>query len=171
MTALAGECSDGMITHPTNTPPRYIREVALPRLQKGADKAGRSLDDVRLILGALVATGRDDKAVAAEREKQRNMLGFLYSTPAYWPSLELFGWQDRGEQLLQMTREGNWQAMKEIIDDEMLDAFVPSGTYDEIAAVMKERYAGLANMINFPLPDDPADDALAAAAIKRLQEA
>jgi hypothetical protein len=61
--------------------------------------------------------------------------------------------------------------MKEIIDDEMLDAFVPSGTYDEIAAVMKERYAGLANMINFPLPDDPADDALAAAAIKRLQEA
>ena len=171
MTALAGETSDGMITHPTNTPPRYIREVALPRLQKGADKVGRNLTEVKLILGALVAVAKDEKSLAAEREKQRGLLGFLYSTPSYWPSLELFGWQEKGEQLLKMTREGNWQAMSTIIDDTMLDEFVPSGTYDDIADIIKSRYSGLSTMINFPLPDDPADDPLAAAAIKRLQGA
>ncbi len=169
MTALAGEASDGMITHPTNTPPRYIREVALPRLQKGADKAGRSLDEVKLILGALVAAGKDAKAVAAEKEKQRNLFGFLYSTPAYWPSLELFGWQEKGEQLLKMTREGSWQDMVKIIDDEMLDQFVPCGSYEEIADIIKQRYSDLSTMINFPLPDDPADDSLAAKAIARLK--
>ena len=169
MTALAGEVSDGMITHPTNTPPRYIREVALPRLQKGADKAGRSMEKVKLIIGALIATAKDEKGLAAAREKQRRLLGFLYSTPSYWPSLELFGWQDRGEQLLQMTREGNWQDMSKIIDDEMLDQFVPSATYGEIADMMRERYEGLSTMINFPLPDSAADDADAAKAIAALQ--
>lgn len=169
MTALAGEVSDGMITHPTNTPPRYIREVALPRLQKGADRASRSLAEVKLILGALIATAKDQQGLVAEREKQRNLLGFLYSTPSYWPSLELFGWQERGEQLLQMTRQGNWQDMAKIIDDEMLDQFVPCACYNEIAALMKERYAGLSSMINFPLPDDPKDDLLAAKAIAELQ--
>jgi probable F420-dependent oxidoreductase len=169
MTALAGEVSDGMITHPTNTPPRYIREVALPRLQKGIDKAGRSSDEVKLILSSLVATGKDHKTLVSEREKQRGLLGFLYSTPAYWPSLELFGWQDRGEQLLQMTREGAWQAMVKIIDDEMLDTFVPSATYDEIADVLLERFDGLSTMINFPVPDDPDDDLAVAKIIERLR--
>ena len=57
-------------------------------------------------------------------EKQRSLLGFLYSTPAYWPSLELFGWQDRGQQLLDMTRNGEWGKMPGIVDDEMLECFV-----------------------------------------------
>jgi probable F420-dependent oxidoreductase len=170
MTALAGEVSDGMITHPTNTPPQYIREVALPRLLKGADKAGRDLSDVNLILSALVATGKDEKTVMAEKEKQRNLLGFLYSTPSYWPSLELFGWQDKGEQLLQMTRNGNWQDMATIIDDAMLDKFVPTGSYDDIVEIIKLRYDGLSTMINFPLPDDPRDDKKAALVIAQLQE-
>lgn len=169
MTALAGEVSDGMITHPTNTPPRYIREVALPRLQKGVDKAGRSMEKVKLILGALIATAKDEKGLAAAREKQRGLLGFLYSTPSYWPSLELFGWQDRGAQLLKMTREGNWQDMSKIIDDEMLDQFVPSATYGEIADLIRGRYEGLSTMINFPLPESPGDDAEAATAIAALQ--
>ena len=169
MTALAGEASDGMITHPTNTPPRYIREVAVPRLQKGADKLGRSVSDVKLILGSLVATGKDATALAASREKQRQLLGFLYSTPSYWPSLELFGWQDRGEKLQQLTREGRWQDMASVVDDEMLDTFVPSGKYDEIAGILTQRYAGLSSIINFPLPDDPQDDVRASEAIAGLK--
>lgn len=169
MTTLAGEVSDGMITHPTNTPPRYIREVALPRLQKGADRLARDLSEIKLILGALVATGKDQQTVLAEREKQRSLLGFLYSTPSYWPSLALFGWEDRGEQLLQLTREGRWQDMSKLIDDEMLDQFVPSGGYEEIVEVMKQRYGGLSTMINFPLPEDPKDDGLAAIAIEGLK--
>lgn len=171
MTGLAGEVSDGMITHPTNTPPRYIREVALPRLQKGAEKAGRNPADIKLILSSLVATGRDEQALAGEREIQRAMLGFLYSTPAYWPSLELFDWLDRGEKLLQMTRDGNWKDMAKIIDDEMLDTFVPSATYGGIAEELKERFTGLSTMINFPVPDNPADGAAAAKAIVELKAA
>lgn len=170
MTELAGKYADGMITHPTNTPPRYIKEICLPRLQKGAAKVGRDLTDFKLMLGALIATGINEEVLAAEREKQRQLLGFLYSTPAYWNSLELFGWESRGKQLLDMTRKGNWKGMTEIIDDEMLEAFVPCGTYDDIVDLMKERYNGLASRITFPIPQNPDHDQFAAQAIARLQE-
>jgi probable F420-dependent oxidoreductase len=168
MTRMVGRIADGMITHPTNTPPEYIREVCLPRLQVGFDKAGRDAADFRLVLGPLTATGKDEQTVASEWEKQRKLLGFLYSTPAYWPSLELFGWQDKGQQLLDMTRSGDWQKMGEIITDEMLEKFVPRGTYDEIAAIYAARYGNLARRITFPIPENAADDTLAAEAIARL---
>lgn len=170
MTRMVGRIADGMITHPTNTPPEYIREVCLPRLQGGFDQAGRSGDDFKLVLGPLTATGKDQATVAAEWEKQRNLLGFLYSTPAYWPSLELFGWQDKGQQLLDMTRSGNWQEMSNIITDDMLEKFVPRGTYDEIASVYQARYGDLTRRITFPMPENPADDQLAARAIARLKQ-
>jgi len=171
MTRMVGRIADGMITHPTNTPPEYIREVCLPRLQAGFDKAGRKSEDFKLVLGPLTATGKDDATVAEQWEKQRNLLGFLYSTPAYWPSLELFGWEDKGQQLLDMTRSGNWQEMPNIITDDMLEKFVPRGTYDEITAIYKARYGALTGRITFPMPDNPQDDPLAAQAIAKLKSA
>ncbi len=171
MTRMVGRIADGMITHPTNTPPEYIRDVCLPRLQQGFDKAGRSGEDFHLLLGPLTATGVDEATVAKEWEKQRQLLGFLYSTPAYWPSLELFGWQEKGQQLLDMTRSGAWQDMPAIVTDEMLEKFVPRGTYEQIAAVYRERFAGLSSRVTFPMPADPAQDADAARAIAALKAA
>ena len=169
MTKMVGRIADGMITHPTNTPPRYIREVCLPRLQEGFAQGGREPGEFKLVLGPLTATGRDEAAVAAAWEQQRNLLGFLFSTPAYWPSLELFGWQDRGQRLLDMTRAGDWARMADIVDDEMLGQFVPRGTYTDIARVLRERYADLARRITFPLPHDPAEDEQVAEVIRQLQ--
>ncbi|MEH6605596.1 MAG: hypothetical protein V7711_08445, partial [Pseudomonadales bacterium] len=109
------------------------------------------------------------EVVATEWEKQRSLLGFLYSTPAYWPTLELLGWDKTGQQLLDMTRQGNWQDMPKIIPDELLQEIVPRGTYEEIADIYRERFGGLSDRITFPIPTDPADDHLAATAIKRLK--
>ena len=171
MTRMVGRIADGMITHPTNTAPEYVRDVCLPRLQLGFEKAGHHGEDFKLILGPLVATGKDDATVAAQWEKQRGLLGFLYSTPAYWPSLELFGWQDKGQQLLEMTREGRWQDMPSVVTDEVLDKVVPRGDYATIANVYQERFSQLARRVTFPVPDDPADDELAAKAIAELHTA
>ena len=38
MTKMVGRIADGMITHPTNTPPEYIRQVCLPRLELHGDE-------------------------------------------------------------------------------------------------------------------------------------
>jgi probable F420-dependent oxidoreductase len=169
MTAMAGEVADRLITHPTNSAPRYIRETLLPRLEVGAARAGRSLSDIELMVAPPMATGMDAAAVSAEREKQRELLAFLYSTPSYWPSLALFGWEERGAHLREMTREGKWDEMKTIVDDEMLDTFVPSGPYEEIASLLKAWYGELATRITIPMPEGPSHDAELAKAIAELR--
>jgi len=170
MTALAGEAADALVTHPTNTHPRYVREVTQPRLGKGAARANRDATDVKLMLAPLVATGADRDQMRSDREKQRRLLSFLYSTPAYWPSLELFGWGERGPQLRRLTREGKWDQMPGVISDEMLDELLPTAPFADIADVLRDRYADLASMITFALPDDPAFDPQVARVIRRLHD-
>lgn len=171
MTALAGEVADGLITHPTNTAPRYLREVVRPRLSRGAARAGRDGSAVRLLVGPLVASGADAAAVAREREAARRLLAFLYSTPAYARSLALFGFEERGERLHALSREGRWGEMAGLVDDAMLDRFVPSAPYAEIAGVLSAWYEDLTDWITFPVPADAADDAAAARAIAQLRGA
>jgi alkanesulfonate monooxygenase SsuD/methylene tetrahydromethanopterin reductase-like flavin-dependent oxidoreductase (luciferase family) len=170
MTALAGEAADVLVTHPTNTHPRYVREVTRPRLGSGAARANRDASDVKLMLAPLVATGPNREQTLSDREKQRRLLSFLYSTPAYWPSLELFGWGERGPRLRQLTREGKWDEMPDVISDEMLDELLPTAPFAEIADVLRDRYADLATMITFPLPEDPALDPQLATVITRLHD-
>jgi probable F420-dependent oxidoreductase len=170
MTALAGEVADALLTHPTNTAPRYLREVLRPRVERGAKRAGRDPSACRIAVGPLVATGASAAELAAERERVRQLLGFLFSTPAYWPSLALFGWQERGERLNALVREGKWADLPRVVDDAMLAALAPAGRYGEIAGVLREWYAGLTDWLTFPLPADPARDAEAARAIRELRE-
>lgn len=170
MTALVGEVADGILTHPTNTAPRFLREATIPELRAGAERAGRDPHALELLAGGFVATGRSDADVAARREGARELLTFLYSTPAYWRSLDLFGWREVGERLHRLSREGKWAEMQGAVDDAMLDALVPCGRYDEIAAVLRGCYGEAATRVTFPVPDDPADDDAAAAAIAALRE-
>jgi probable F420-dependent oxidoreductase len=169
MTALAGEVADGLMTHPTNSSARYLREVVVPRIADGAAASGRAPGDCRLMAAGFVATGVDDAAVAAQREWARELLTFLYSTPSYWPSLDLFGYREVGEALHAKTREGDWAGMKGLVTDTMLDAFVPSAPYTEIAQRLLEDYAGVASRITFPVPDDASLDGEARAVIARLR--
>jgi probable F420-dependent oxidoreductase len=156
MTRVAGELADCVITHPTNASPGYLGEVMRPRLAEGAGAAGRDTADIALVANPMVATGPDAAAVAAEREAAREVLTFTYSTPAYWATLEHHGWGDVGRTLLEKTRSGDWAGMQGLVDDAMLDALVPSGTFDTIAAAILAAYADVATGISLRMPADPA---------------
>lgn len=169
MTALAGEQAQGLMTHPSNCAPRYLREVTQPRLAAGAARAQRSLADVEILLSPLIATGPDRESALQAREKRRELLGFLYSTPAYWPTLLLFGWQERGERLRQLTREGRWGEMAAQISDRMLEELVPCASYAEIGDLLRRWYGGLATRIIFPMPEVPDQDGPAAKVIAGLR--
>jgi hypothetical protein len=68
-----------------------------------------------------------------------------------------------------MARSGSWQDMPSIVTDEMLEKFVPRGTYDQIGAIYRERYTGLTRRITFPMPTNPAHDLAATKAITDLK--
>ncbi len=171
MVALAGELADGLNTHPTNACPRYLMEHVMPNLRRGAARSGRDAETVEVLANPLCATGPDAKSVAEAREVQRTLLATLYSTPSYWPSLALYGWRERGERLHRMVREGRWQDLSVLVDDEMLDRLLPTGDYESLSSTLAERYAGIARAVTYPMPEDSADDARVARAIERLRAA
>jgi len=169
MTRLAGEVADAWVAHPTNASPRFLREVTLPNLEKGAQRAGRDRKVCAVLAFGFVATGANPAAVREERERIREYLGFLYSTPQYRPTLELFGWADVGVRLRELVRAGRWAETKALVTDEMLDHLVPSGTHGEIADVLREAYGGLAAGVALPMPADPVHDAALRSAIESLR--
>lgn len=171
MTALSGELADALLPHPTNSSGRYIREIMLENVNRGAVRVGRPPEALEIIANPLTAIGSSSGAIATQREAHRSALATLFSTPNYWPSLALFGWDDIGVRLNAMVREGRWDELPALLSDEMLDVFVPSGHYEEIADTLSDEFGDLADSILISLPDDPAEDHGVAQTLARLHDA
>jgi hypothetical protein len=122
-----------------------------------------------LLASATVATGPTASAVAAERERQRRLLAFLYSTPSYRPQLERHGWPDLQPQLAALTRSGDWDQLPSVLTDEHLDELVLSGTYDDLPRLVHERFGGLVDGVVLPAVALLQDDAAAASAVAALR--
>ena len=154
---LAGRCADWFVTHPTNSHPRFVRELAMPALESGIESARRGTSP-RIITASPLITGPTSAEVDRSREAQRAVLAFLYSTPAYQRSLELFGWPELGPRLRTMTRNGDWGSLGSLMTDEVLDTVLPTGTWDELPAILERWYSGLVDGLLIQPPDDPALD-------------
>ena len=171
MTRVAGEVADCVIAHPTNSSPTYLRDAMRPKLAEGAARTGRDAHGIAVVANPMVAMGPDAAGVAKEREAAREVLAFTYSTPAYWGTLEHHGWGGVGRTLLEKTRANDWGALRALITDEMLDVLVPSAGFGEIAALIRARYAGVADGISLRMPADPAHDAAFARVVEALRGA
>ncbi len=163
MTEVAGEAGDGMIVHPLTTD-RYLREVTIPALERGAAKAGKTRQDLTVAYPGFVVTGEGDQFEAAKTATKRQ-IAFYGSTPAYRPVLELHGWGEIGDELNTMSKRGEWEAMGERINDEMLDAFAIQAPIDEVPARIGERFGDLVDRFSFYTPyrmeEDKLSDVLA----------
>jgi probable F420-dependent oxidoreductase len=169
MTRLAGEVADTLVTHPTQAAPAMLRVRVLPAIAEGERRADRAAGACAIVSGGFVATGPDEAAVRAERERIREYLGFLYSTPPYAPALEVLGVPELGRELHALARAGRWAEMPVRVPDDLVDAVAPAAPHAEIAAVLRARLHGLCAGLTFPMPADPAHDASARAAIAALR--
>jgi probable F420-dependent oxidoreductase len=158
MCRLAGARAAGFVTHPTNSSPRYLTELCLPHLRAGASEAGRDLAKLEIVAGSPIITGRTPDELAVAREHQRRMFAFLYSTPAYARTLELYGHADLVPQLQQMIRTDRWSELPSLVGDDLLDELIPAATYADLPDLLLERYRGLASGLVLTPPADPAAD-------------
>jgi probable F420-dependent oxidoreductase len=168
MVGLAGSHADGLVTHPTNSNPRYLREICLPNLHHVTNLGGGR--KVELVCGSQYITGPTTKDVSVNREHHRQLLAFLYSTPAYRRSLSLHGWEELGARLQHITRTREWDTLRDHVTDEVLDTLVPQGTWDELPAVIEQWFGGICDGVILPLPINPADDQRFAEVIRAVQQ-
>jgi hypothetical protein len=108
-----------------------------------------------------VATGSTDEELAAEVRATRERIAFYGSTPSYRSVLELHGWGELQTHLHAMSKEGKWQEMGDLIDDDVLEAFAVVAPVDELAPALARRVTGLSDRLNLGLRDDLTGDRLA----------
>ena len=161
MSAVAGRVADGLICHSFTTE-AYLREQTRPAV---AGARGGSLDDFTVALAAFVVLGADADERATAEAAIRDQIAFYGSTPSYLPVLERHGWSDLHTKLNQLARQQAWAEMGTLITDDVLDAFVVSGTADEVATGLSARFGDIVDRISLYTPysvDAAQVDAVAA---------
>ncbi len=152
MTEVAGEVCDGFFCHPFTTE-RYLREVTVPALQRGRAKAGAaSLEGFEIAGPSFVVTGATEEEMERAAAATRKQIAFYGSTPAYRPVLELHGWGGLQDDLNALSKQGRWDEMGALIDDEILDAFAVVAPPSDIAPELGRRYGDVIDRICFYAP-------------------
>lgn len=153
---LAGELCQGFHVHPFHTT-RYLRELVIPNIVIGAEKAGRSRSDCALTCAIFVVTGRDQEEMKNNAVMVRSQIAFYASTPSYRAVMDMHGWGDLHEQLNQLSREQRWFEMGDLISDDMLNEFAVNAPIDELGEAVKSRYDGLLDRVGYYFPFAPDD--------------
>lgn len=143
MTKVAGEVADGIHVHPLHSMP-YIENRLLPAVAAGAESAGRSADEIDLIIPVFACPGDTPEERAPLVARAKRQIGFYGSTRNYAFQFEDLGFEGVSAQLNTALKAGDVAAMSDIVTDEMLDAFAVVGPWDEMADRLVARYSGVA---------------------------
>ncbi len=147
MTEVAGEFADGFFAHPFNTG-RSLRELTLPALERGLARSGRARGDLEVVCATLVVTADREEDFERVREAARKQLAFYASTPAYRSTLECHGWGALHREANRLSKEGRWDEMAGLIDDEILESIAVVGARQEIAPALERRLSGIADAVS-----------------------
>lgn len=153
MTRATAEVADGLLVMPFGSK-KYLHEVTMPAVREGLAAAGRGADDLAVVPEIIVSVGEDHSST-------RMLLAFYGSTPAYRPVLDAHGWGDLQPELNAMSKQGRWQEMSTLIDDDVLHTIAACGTPAQVAAHIRDRVDGVSDRICLYQPGPIATDALA----------
>ena len=146
MLRLAGEIADGVVLWLCN--PEYIREVVVPEVAKGRERAGRDAEEFDIVPAVPSALTEDPQAAYAT---MRGDLLTYFGLPFYRAMIERSGY---GEDIAAYdAAAGDVDAMKAAISDRFLEALTAVGDEASVVAGL-ERYraAGATSPCLGPIP-------------------
>jgi probable F420-dependent oxidoreductase len=146
MLRMAGEVADGVHVHPIGEP-GYLERHVLHNVSAGAKRAGRSMDDIDLIIPVMTIVGDSEDERKAERDHLRAMLSFYGSTPNYAFIWDEAGFEGTTERIRRFQKEGDFTSMAAQITDDHLDVFTTQATWDSLADELISRYGTIASRI------------------------
>lgn len=141
MTKVAAEVADAMLCHAFTTP-RYLQEVTVPLIEASLAEHKRDRSKFEIVASSFVAAGDTEEEIQKARTSLRKQISFYGSTPAYKGVFELHGWYDLQPKLNRLSKEGKWDEMAASLSEDVVDAFVISGTAEQVVDQMKTIFAG-----------------------------
>jgi probable F420-dependent oxidoreductase len=166
MCEMTAEVADGILVMPFNSE-RHYTERTLPAIDRGLEKAGRTRDDLEIVLEVICGIGRTGDEIEAATRGVKGLLSFYGSTPSYKPVLDVEGWGDLQPQLNALSKQGDWAGMSTLITDEMANTISVVGTPQQVAEEIQRRYGDTADRVclyfpGYPISDDVIGETVAA---------
>jgi probable F420-dependent oxidoreductase len=156
LTRATAEVADGLLVMPFGSK-RFLHEATLPAVRKGLAAAGRDAVDFAVVPEIIVSVGSED----ADHTAARRLLAFYGSTPAYRPVLDVHGWGELQPELNALSKQGRWEDMGRLIDDDVLHTIAACGSPAEVAAHIRDRVEGVSQRICLYQPGPIAVESLA----------
>ncbi len=115
------------------------------------------MEGFEIVGPSFVVTGNNDEEIEKAAMATRKRIAFYGSTPAYRPVLDMHGWGGLQDELNALSKQGEWDRMGTLIDDEILNTFAVVGEPETIAAELGSRYSDVIQRLSFyaPSASDP----------------
>jgi alkanesulfonate monooxygenase SsuD/methylene tetrahydromethanopterin reductase-like flavin-dependent oxidoreductase (luciferase family) len=160
MLRLAGEIGDGVLLWLCS--PGYIRDVVVPSVREGRERAGKELDGFDIVPAVTVALTDD---AGAARATMRQELVTYASLPFYRAMLEGSGFGDDLAAFDEGMQAGDVEKAKAGLSDPLLNALAGIGSADDVrGAVDRYRAAGATSPSIGGLPGSDFEGAMRAVA-------
>ena len=130
MLELAGEVADGVLCNVFTTGP-YLEQFALPHLERGLARGGRSRSSLE-VAGVVTAAVNSDRATA--RRWARHHLAFYGVIPYFDTMFTIHGFEREAAAIRAAAATGYTAGMIAAVSEEMIDVFSIAGTPDEARA-------------------------------------
>jgi probable F420-dependent oxidoreductase len=146
---VAGELADGLLGYVYSLP--YLEQVVLPALERGAKRAGRTLEGFDVACGFPAIVG--DDGLAQLKGQVVMFATALKSAPAYAESVSLAGFEREAAAIRERVAAGDPAGATQLVPDEMTDALTLGGPEAHVRArIAAYRAAGLDTVVLNPSP-------------------
>ena len=156
MTNVAASLADGLITHPFSTH-KYLREVTIPAVNQGLQKAGRCLNEFHIDYAPMLAVGDTDEQLESAISQLRHRIAFYACTVAYRPVLEIHGWGGLQDELIPLNRQHRADEMASLITDDMVQTIGIVGRPESVVDQMRSRFQSVVSRTGFHVPGIDAE--------------
>jgi alkanesulfonate monooxygenase SsuD/methylene tetrahydromethanopterin reductase-like flavin-dependent oxidoreductase (luciferase family) len=158
MLRLAGEIGDGVMLWLCN--PNYIRDVVVPEVRAGRERAGKGLEGFEIVAAVPGAATGD---VAGAHDAIRSELVTYFGLPFYRAMLERSGFD--ADIAAFDAAGGQFEDMRAAVSEEFLDVLTAVGDEDSVrAGIARYRDAGVTMPCIGPISKTDFDATLRAAA-------
>jgi alkanesulfonate monooxygenase SsuD/methylene tetrahydromethanopterin reductase-like flavin-dependent oxidoreductase (luciferase family) len=149
MAQLAGELADGILGYFYSE--EYLRDVVVPNLEIGAERAGRSLDGFDVAVGFPSVATRDMDGLAQARGQVVMFSTAAKSSPSYERSVAAAGFEAELAEIRERVARADMAGAIEAVPEAMADALTLSGSPAHIRArVDAYRAAGATTVVLNP---------------------
>lgn len=153
MCQLAGELFDGVLGYFASE--AYLREVVLPNVRIGAERAGRSLDGFDVAIGYPSLVSEGDEGLRQIRGQVAMFATATASSPSYETSVRLAGFDRELAEIQRLVAAGDVDGAIAAVPEAMADALTIAGSADNVRRrIAAVRAAGATTVVLNPAAPD-----------------